>query len=96
MGADLVQEFEAARQVYARASETVGYDMEELSFLDTRDELDKTRFTQPALLTHEFACLEAFRSLTGDGSRPLVAAGHSLGEYTALVSAGALTFSTLR
>lgn len=91
MGSDLVQDFPAARDVYARASEVVGYDMEELSFEDPRQELDKTRFTQPALLTHEYACLEAFRSLA-DGARPTLAAGHSLGEYTALVAAGALQF----
>jgi [acyl-carrier-protein] S-malonyltransferase len=70
----------------------LGYDMTELAFRDPRDELNKTRFTQPALLTHEVACLEAFRSLVGDRVRPAVGAGHSLGEYSALVMAGALTF----
>jgi [acyl-carrier-protein] S-malonyltransferase len=54
--------------------------------------LSLTRFTQPALLTHEVACLEAFRSLVGDRARPALGAGHSLGEYSALVMAGALTF----
>jgi [acyl-carrier-protein] S-malonyltransferase len=44
------------------------------------------------LLTHQVACLESFRSLVGDRVRPLIAAGHSLGEYTALVAGGALTF----
>lgn len=92
MGSDLVTEFAAARKVYERASEVVGYDMQELCFNDPRDELDKTRFTQPALLTHEYACLEAFRSLVDGAVGPNLAAGHSLGEYSALVSAGALTF----
>lgn len=92
MGSDLVEEFPAAREVYDRASELAGYDMRELSFEDPRSELDRTRFTQPALLTHEFACLQAFRSLVGDAARPMLAAGHSLGEYTALVAAGALSF----
>lgn len=91
MGSDLVETFEAAREVYDRASEVVGYDMEELSFRDPRQELDQTRFTQPALLTHEYACLASFRSLAPD-ARPILAAGHSLGEYSALVAAGALAF----
>jgi [acyl-carrier-protein] S-malonyltransferase len=92
MGSDLVEEFDAAHEIYARASEVVGYDMRELSFADPREELNKTRFTQPALLTHQVACLEAFRSIAGDAVRPSLAAGHSLGEYTALVSAGSLSF----
>ena len=62
MGSDLVAEFPVAKDIYARASAVVGYDMTELAFRDPRDELNKTRFTQPALLTHEIACLEAFRS----------------------------------
>jgi [acyl-carrier-protein] S-malonyltransferase len=92
MGSDLVGEFPAAKDVYERASAVVGYDMTELSFRDPRDELNKTRFTQPALLTHEIACLEAFRTLVGDRVRPMLGAGHSLGEYSALVMGGALTF----
>ena len=92
MGSDLVEDFPVARDIYARASEVAGYDMQQLSFEDPRGELDKTRFTQPALLTHEYACLECFRSLVGDASKPLLTAGHSLGEYTALVAAGALRF----
>jgi len=92
MGSDLVQEFPVARELYARASEIVGYDMAELSFKDPREELGRTRFTQPALLTHHVACLESFRSIVGDRVKPALAAGHSLGEYTALVTGGALTF----
>jgi [acyl-carrier-protein] S-malonyltransferase len=92
MGSDLVDEFPAAREVFARASDVVGYDMAELCFSDPRGEISLTRFTQPALLTHETACLEAFRSLVGDRVRPRWAAGHSLGEYTALVASGALSF----
>jgi [acyl-carrier-protein] S-malonyltransferase len=92
MGSDLVAEFPVAKDIYARASVVVGYDMTELAFRDPRDELNKTRFTQPALLTHEIACLEAFRALVGDRVAPTLGAGHSLGEYSALVMAGALTF----
>lgn len=92
MGSDLVGEFSVAKQIYERASAVVGYDMTELSFRDPRDEINKTRFTQPALLTHEIACLESFRSLVGGRVRPALGAGHSLGEYSALVMGGALEF----
>lgn len=92
MGSDLVAQFPVAKDIYARASAVVGYDMTELAFRDPREELNKTRFTQPALLTHEVACLEAFRTIVGDRVRPALGAGHSLGEYSALVMAGALTF----
>jgi [acyl-carrier-protein] S-malonyltransferase len=92
MGSDLAGEFPVAKDMYARASAVVGYDMTELSFRDPREELNKTRFTQPALLTHEVACLEVFRTLVGDQVPPLLGAGHSLGEYSALVMGGVLTF----
>jgi len=92
MGSDLAAEFPAAAALYERASSLLGYDVAELSFKDPRDELKLTRFTQPALLTHQVACLEVFRGLAGDAARPALAAGHSVGEYAALVAAGALTF----
>ena len=92
MGSDLVREFESARDIYARASAVVGYDMTKLSFEDPDDKLAQTRYTQPALLTHEVACLTAFRELAGNAGAAAVTAGHSLGEYSALVCAGALSF----
>ena len=92
MGSDLAAEFPTARALYDRAGALLGYDLAELSFRDPRDELKLTRFTQPALLTHQVACLEIFRELAGDASRPALAAGHSVGEYAALVAAGALGF----
>lgn len=94
MGSDLVAEFDRARDTFDRASDVVGYDMAELCFEDPRNELNFTRFTQPALLTHEVACLEAFRSIAGPSATPVLAAGHSLGEYAALVAAGALPFES--
>jgi [acyl-carrier-protein] S-malonyltransferase len=94
MGSDLVAEFDRARDIFERASDVVGYDMAELCFEDPRSELNLTRFTQPALLTHEVACLETFRSIAGPSATPVLAAGHSLGEYTALVAAGALSFES--
>lgn len=92
MGSDLVEEFTVAKRAFERASEVLGYDVAMLCFENPRGELDKTRFTQPALLTHEFACLEALRSIVGDAVEPFVMAGHSLGEYAALVAAGAIAF----
>lgn len=94
MGGDLFKEYEAARKVYSQASEVLGYDVAELSFEDPQDQLNKTRFTQPALLTHSIACLEVFRDLTDDRLTPSMAAGHSLGEYSALVAAKALSFQS--
>src|SRR5215470_3190352 len=80
MGSDLAAEFPAVRALYDQASALLGYDLAELSFKDPRDELKLTRFTQPALLTHHVACLEALRGLAGDAARPSLAAGHSVGE----------------
>jgi len=54
--------------------------------------LNLTRHTQPALLTHSIACLQVFRELTENRLQPAMAAGHSLGEYSALVAAQSLTF----
>ncbi len=92
MGSDLHAEYEVARKVYSEASEVLGYDLAELAFNDPDDQLNLTRFTQPAILTHSIACLEVFRELTDDRLKPGMAAGHSLGEYSALVAAGALGF----
>lgn len=94
MGGDLFKEFETARRVYRQASEVLGYDVAELSFEDPQEQLNQTRFTQPALLTHSIACLEVFTDLTEDRLRPSMAAGHSLGEYSALVAAKVLSFQS--
>lgn len=94
MGSDLVEEFESAREIFGRASEVVGYDMAKLCFADPDEQLDLTRYTQPALITHQMACLASFQSLGGKDQAivPVLLAGHSLGEYTALAIGGALSF----
>ncbi|HEY5720633.1 MAG TPA: ACP S-malonyltransferase [Gammaproteobacteria bacterium] len=94
MGSDLHAEYATARAVYERASNVLGYDLAELSFRDPQQQINFTRYTQPAILTHSIACLEVFRELTGDRLKPTMAAGHSLGEYSALVAAGALSFDS--
>jgi len=94
MGADICREHAVARKIYEQAGDVLGYDLAEISFSDPRDQLNQTRFTQPALLTHSIACLEVFRELTEDRLQPVIAAGHSLGEYSALVAAKILTFES--
>jgi|GEM_PF-8941 len=92
MGSDIHRQFSSVREVYGRASEAMGFDVAELSFQGPEGRLNGTEFTQIALLTHSVACLAAFRELTGGAWAPSVLAGHSLGEYSALVAAGALQF----
>ena len=73
------------------ASDALGYDMAALIRDDADDQLGQTQFTQPALLTASTAMLRLWQEL--GGSTPVQVAGHSLGEYSALVAAGALGFS---
>ena len=93
MGSDLNAEFRVARDTYAEAGDVLGYDLAKLSFEDPEEKIGLTRFTQPALLTHEIACLRVFEELTGGSVQAVIAAGHSLGEYTALVAAQSLSFA---
>jgi [acyl-carrier-protein] S-malonyltransferase len=89
MGQALCAEFALARETFAEASEALGLDLGRLCFEDPDRQLELTTFTQPAVLTMSLA---AWRVLAAEtGLRPAMAAGHSLGEYTALAAAGALT-----
>ncbi|HNW77846.1 MAG TPA: ACP S-malonyltransferase [Candidatus Competibacteraceae bacterium] len=94
MGSDLIRDFPVAARLYAQASDILGYDLVKLCQEGPEETLKLTRHTQPALLTHSLACLEIFRELTGGQVKPVLAAGHSLGEYCALVAADALDFAT--
>ena len=94
MGSDLIRDFPVAQQRYAQASAILGYDLVKLCLEGPEEQLRLTRHTQPALLTHSLVCLEIFRELTEGQVQPVLAAGHSLGEYCALVAAGALDFET--
>jgi [acyl-carrier-protein] S-malonyltransferase len=91
MGADLVDAFPAARAVFARADAVLGYALSELCFAGPIDTLTETQHAQPALLTHSVAVL---RVLELHGVEPAVVAGHSLGEYSALVAAGVVDFES--
>jgi [acyl-carrier-protein] S-malonyltransferase len=93
MGSDLCAEFPTALGVYEAANEVLGYDIQVLSANGPEEELGLTRHTQPALLVHEIACLEVFKELTNGSVQASLAAGHSLGEYTALVAAGVISFA---
>jgi [acyl-carrier-protein] S-malonyltransferase len=86
MGREFYEAFPLARELYAKADEVLGYPISRISFEGPEPELRSTPNTQPALLV---AGVVAARLL---GLEPTVAAGHSLGEYSALVAAGALSF----
>ncbi len=93
IGKDLYDQLAVVRDTYAEASDALGYDIAALSFTAPPEQINLTRYTQPVLLTHSIACLRAFDQQTGHSVRASMAAGHSLGEYCALVSADALTFA---
>lgn len=93
MGSDLCAAFPVAARIYEQAGDVLGFDLARLSHEGPEEELGLTRNTQPALLAHEVACLEVYRDLAGGGDEPMLAAGHSLGEYTALVAAGVISFA---
>lgn len=91
MGEDLHGAFASVREIYARASAALGRDVAEISF--GGGEIHRTKFTQPALLTHSMACLAALAECRGEVCAAHCAAGHSLGEYSALAAADSLDFA---
>ena len=85
----------AARRIFDQADEVLGFSLTKLCFEGPQSELDDTYNAQPAILTVSIACLEALRErLTpmGISVSPTLVAGHSLGEFTAMVAAGSLRF----
>lgn len=89
MGRDLAHEVAVAREAYAEADDVLGFALSRLCFEGPEDELTLTKHTQPAILATSIA---VFRALTERGLTFDVVAGHSLGEWSALVAAGALAF----
>lgn len=87
---DLYDAYAAVREVFEEADDALGFSLTKLCFEGPDEELMKTYNTQPAILTASTACC---RVLAQEGVTPDIAAGHSLGEYSALVAAGALTFA---
>lgn len=96
MGKALYEASGAARRVFQQADEILGFKLSQLCFEGPADELEDTINAQPAILTVSLACLAAVRErleAMGHWQPPRFVAGHSLGEYTALVAAGAMDFS---
>lgn len=91
MIADLAEQSPLVKQIFAQASETLGYDLWNLVQHGPAEELNKTWQTQPALLTASVAIFRLWQQK--NGKTPMVMAGHSLGEYSALVCAGVIDFN---
>ena len=90
MGKELADKYPAARSVFTEADQALGFSVSDLCFTGSEDSLKLTANTQPAILT---ASVAAYRVLAEKGVRPDFVAGHSLGEFSALVAAGALEFA---
>ncbi|WP_312114984.1 ACP S-malonyltransferase [Brevibacillus reuszeri] len=92
MGQALSEQSQAARQVFEEADAALGFSLSQLCFEGPEEELKLTANTQPAILTASVAVLAALKEKQPDFT-PAYVAGHSLGEYSALVAAGALSFA---
>ena len=90
MGKELADKYPAARSVFTEADQALGFSVSDLCFTGSEESLKLTANTQPAILT---ASVAAYRVLAEKGVRPDFVAGHSLGEFSALVAAGALEFA---
>src|SRR5579884_4003481 len=90
MGRDLYDKFPVAKQTFEEADEALGFSLSKLCFEGPEEQLRLTEFTQPAIFTVSIA---AQRVLAEKGITPSFAAGHSLGEYSANVAAGVLSFA---
>lgn len=90
MLADFLAQESIVQDVFSEASDVLSYDMSALVLDDAEDKLHQTEYTQPALLTASTALFRLWQSR--DGAMPAQMAGHSLGEYSALVAAGVLDF----
>lgn len=97
MGRGLYQASAAARRVFEQADETLGFPLSRLCFEGPSEELEDTLNAQPAIFTVSVAVLEALKeraAAVGGKLTPIVVAGHSLGEFTALMAAGVIDFPT--
>ncbi len=90
MGADLAAESPRARETFERADDILGYSLTRIMFNDRGDDLQRTVHTQPAVFVHSMALLDVLTERYP--LSPIVAGGHSLGEYSALCAAGVLDF----
>ena len=88
MGKELYDNNAEARALFEKANEILGFNITDLMFAGTDEDLRKTAVTQPAIFIHSVLLAKSL----GDEFRPDMVAGHSLGEFSALVAAGALSF----
>jgi [acyl-carrier-protein] S-malonyltransferase len=88
MGKDLYEQSEQARELFEQANTILGFSITDVMFNGTEEDLKKTNVTQPAIFLHSVILAKVL----GDKFEPDMVAGHSLGEFSALVSAGALSF----
>jgi [acyl-carrier-protein] S-malonyltransferase len=91
MGKELADNFDVARRTFAEADDAAGFALSKMCFEGPEEELRLTTNTQPAIVTASIAALRVYRDEIG--IEPEIAAGHSLGEYSALVAAGAIEFA---
>ncbi|MCH7673360.1 ACP S-malonyltransferase [candidate division KSB1 bacterium] len=89
MAKDLYDHFEDVKQTYENANQILGFDLADICFKGPEEKLRQTRVTQPAIFVHSTVLVKL---LFEKNSKPEMAAGHSLGEYSALYAAEALTF----
>ena len=88
MGKDLYDNNETAKKMFETANQILGYRITDIMFEGTDDDLKQTKVTQPAVFLHSVISAICM----GDDFQPEMTAGHSLGEFSALVAAGALSF----
>ncbi len=88
MGKDLYDRFPEAREMFEKANEILGFRITDLMFAGTDEDLKQTNVTQPAIFLHSVILAK----MLGDDFKPEMVAGHSLGEFSALVANGALSF----
>src|SRR5947199_4363579 len=89
MGKDLFDKYPLARRTFEEADDALGYKLSQICFEGPEEQLRLTEITQPAILT---ASIAAYRVVVDKGLKPSFVAGHSLGEYSAHVAAGTLSF----
>lgn len=89
MGSDLYESFPGIKDLYKKASDILEFDIADVSFNGPEEKLKQTQYTQPALYVHSYAI---YLLLKDKGIKPEAAAGHSLGEFSALACAGAYSF----
>ncbi len=88
MGADLYEKYPQAKEMFDKADEILGFQISKIMFSGTDEELRQTKVTQPAVFLHSVVLAKVL----GDNFKPDMVAGHSLGEFSALVAAGAMNF----